>query len=233
MPALRGKRRARARGAERRGKAQTREPCGALRCPCGGEARFPSFNCPRTLLFESRTGRCGEFANAFVPCLRACGFEARYVWDSTDHVWAEAWSVEQRRWLHVDPCEKAVDRPRMYERGWGKKSRALAFGRDEVVTFRGDIRATSARAFPRDEGHGWHTVPVPRRGRWRPPRAEPRRRRRVGAVPRRAAFRRGARARRGSLGDGRRRGDRGPDVGRRRIRSRRRRRFIARRLVGE
>ena len=91
------------------------------RCPCGGEARFPRYNCPRTLLFESRTGRCGEFANAFVPCLRACGFEARYVWDSTDHVWAEAWSVEQKRWLHVDPCEKAVDRPRMYERGWGKQ----------------------------------------------------------------------------------------------------------------
>ena len=75
----------------------------SVSCPCGGEARFPRYNCARTLLFETRTGRCGEFANAFVPCLRACGFEARYVWDSTDHVWAEAWSVDQKRWLHVDP----------------------------------------------------------------------------------------------------------------------------------
>ena len=131
------------------------------RCQCGGEARFPRYNCPRTLLFESRTGRCGEFANAFVPCLRACGFEARYVWDSTDHVWAEAWSAAQARWLHVDPCERAVDRPRMYERGWGKKLACiLAFGRDEVVDvtrrYTRDIGACLSR---RTEDHGWHTVP--------------------------------------------------------------------------
>ena len=131
------------------------------RCPCGGEARFPRYNCARTLLFESRTGRCGEFANAFVPCLRACGFEARYVWDSTDHVWAEAWSVEQKRWLHVDPCEKAIDRPRMYERGWGKALACiLAFGRDETLDvtrrYTRDVGACMSR---RDEGHGWHAAP--------------------------------------------------------------------------
>ena len=132
------------------------------RCPCGGEARFPRYNCARTLLFESRTGRCGEFANAFVPCLRACGFEARYVWDSTDHVWAEAWSVEQKRWLHVDPCEKAVDRPRMYERGWGKKLACiLAFGRDECLDvtrrYTRDVGACLSR---RDEGHGLSLIHI-------------------------------------------------------------------------
>ena len=32
----------------------------------------------------------------------------------------EVWSVRQGRWLHADACEGLIDRPNMYEQGWGK-----------------------------------------------------------------------------------------------------------------
>mmetsp|Transcript_13169 Transcript_13169/g.24217 ORF Transcript_13169/g.24217 Transcript_13169/m.24217 type:complete len:1061 (-) Transcript_13169:102-3284(-) len=87
---------------------------------CKTETTFPRFNSPRTL-FKSRRGRCGEFANLFGTYCRALGFDTRYILDFTDHVWTEVWSVRQQRWLHADSCEGLIDRPNMYEQGWGKK----------------------------------------------------------------------------------------------------------------
>ena len=67
---------------------------------CNGYTRFVRYNDPGKLL-QTRTGRCGEWANCFTLCCRAMGYDARYVYDVTDHVWTEVYSetleVKQRR----------------------------------------------------------------------------------------------------------------------------------------
>ncbi|XP_061838353.2 peptide-N(4)-(N-acetyl-beta-glucosaminyl)asparagine amidase isoform X3 [Nerophis lumbriciformis] len=100
---------------------------------CQRSSRFPRYNNPEKLL-ETRRGRCGEWANCFALCCRALGLETRYIWDSTDHVWTEIYSVSQRRWVHCDSCENTCDKPLLYEVGWGKKlSYIFAFSKDQVV----------------------------------------------------------------------------------------------------
>ncbi|KAE9413833.1 hypothetical protein Angca_007015, partial [Angiostrongylus cantonensis] len=107
-------------------------------CSCGREVRFPRYNDPAKLL-ETRKGRCGEWANCFALMASAMDFDIRFVYDVTDHVWVELWIPECDNWVHCDPCENVVDRPLLYEKGWGKKlSYVLAFGFDHVcdVTWR-------------------------------------------------------------------------------------------------
>ena len=100
---------------------------------CRSVTRFPRYNHPLKLL-DSRQGRCGEWANCFTLCCRAMQFDVRAVHDWTDHVWTEAWSESQQRWLHLDPCEDSMDQPLLYEGGWGKKlSYVIATSVEEVV----------------------------------------------------------------------------------------------------
>lgn len=78
---------------------------------CGAVRRFARYTKISTLL-RTREGRCGEFAHLFYAIIRVLhdqkipGWEhvdARYVWNSEDHVWVEAWSDTEGRWVHVDP----------------------------------------------------------------------------------------------------------------------------------
>uniref|UniRef100_A0A1I8EU02 Peptide-N(4)-(N-acetyl-beta-glucosaminyl)asparagine amidase n=1 Tax=Wuchereria bancrofti TaxID=6293 RepID=A0A1I8EU02_WUCBA len=105
---------------------------------CDTNIRFPRYNNPVKLL-ETRCGRCGEWANCFALCSRALGFETRWVYDVTDHVWCEIWMEDLDRWVHCDPCENIIDTPLLYEKGWRKNlSYVIAFGLDHVrdVTWR-------------------------------------------------------------------------------------------------
>ena len=85
---------------------------------CAAITTFPRYCSVRKLL-ETRKGRCGEYANLFGLYCRAAGFETRYVMDWTDHVWVEVLVGDE--WIMADSCEGIINRPSMYESGWGKK----------------------------------------------------------------------------------------------------------------
>ena len=86
---------------------------------CNNQCRFPRFNNPAKLC-ETRTGRCGEWANLFGCILRALDYDVRFIDNFEDHVWNEYWSGSLNRWIHIDSCENAWDTPLIYEQGWGR-----------------------------------------------------------------------------------------------------------------
>jgi transglutaminase-like putative cysteine protease len=82
-------------------------------------------------------GRCSEFSVLFTALCLAHNYRARLVLDMSDHVWTEVWDLKQKRWIHVDPSEKKIDDPKMYERDWKKNLKevyALENGSVENVT---------------------------------------------------------------------------------------------------
>ncbi len=93
-------------------------------------------NDPLDILAYGR-GRCGEFSILFASLCLAHGYRARLILDMSDHVWTEVWDTSQERWIHIDPSEKRIDDPFMYERDWRKNLKEIyAFdnGTSENVT---------------------------------------------------------------------------------------------------
>lgn len=86
---------------------------------CRAFTRFPRYNAALYVM-EHRKGRCGEYSMLLFRFLRALDHETRWVVDWADHVWVEVYLPSSRRWVHLDPCEAAVDENLIYQ-GWGKK----------------------------------------------------------------------------------------------------------------
>jgi len=108
--------------------------CELYKCSsCQIDARFARFNHPYKL-FETRTGRCGEWCNCFTAMCIALGHDARAAHDYTDHVWTEVFIEQWQRWVHMDSCENVFDQPLLYEKGWGKKlTYVISIGPDEIL----------------------------------------------------------------------------------------------------
>lgn len=88
-------------------------------------------------ILEYGKGRCGEYSILYTAVCLAHGYRARIVLDMTDHVWTEIWNPTQKRWIHIDPSEKRIDDPKMYERDWKKRlTKIYAFenGKAEDIT---------------------------------------------------------------------------------------------------
>ncbi|CAK9071187.1 unnamed protein product [Durusdinium trenchii] len=87
---------------------------------CNVSSLFPRFRRVRPVL-DTHRGRCGEYSWLALRFLEALGFPARWVDNHAGHAWVEAW-VENRcgRWVHIDPCEAAVDEPLLYAEQWGR-----------------------------------------------------------------------------------------------------------------
>ena len=101
---------------------------------CGSLTRFPRYNSASWIVRKGR-GRCGEYSMLLYRMLRAVGFEARWVVDWSDHVWCEVKLTG--RWVHLDPCEAAVDRPFLYQ-DWGKEQTyIMAFNAPPVYMIMG------------------------------------------------------------------------------------------------
>jgi len=88
-------------------------------------------------VIEYGHGKCREFSVLFTALCLANGYRARLILDMSDHVWTEVWDNNLGNWIHVDPSEKRINDPEMYERDWKKNLKevyAIENGEIEDVT---------------------------------------------------------------------------------------------------
>ena len=48
-------------------------------------------------------------------------------------MWNEFYNEEEKRWIHVDPCEEAYDTPLVYEQGWGRVMTFIVAASEEEI----------------------------------------------------------------------------------------------------
>jgi len=83
------------------------------------EENIPRHDNPLEILALGK-GRCGEFSILYNALSLALRYRARLAVDIYgDHVWTEVFL--NGSWVHVDPTEKIVDDPLMYQRDWHKE----------------------------------------------------------------------------------------------------------------
>lgn len=86
-------------------------------------------------------GKCREFSVLYTAICLASGYRARLILDMSDHVWTEVWDPTHRIWVHVDPSERRVNDPLMYERDWKKKLQEIyAFEGDQIIDVTGKYK---------------------------------------------------------------------------------------------
>ena len=88
-------------------------------------------------IIEYGQGKCREFSVLFTAVCLANGYRARLILDMSDHAWTEVWDATLDKWVHVDPSEKRMNDPEMYERDWKKNLKevyAFENGKLEDVT---------------------------------------------------------------------------------------------------
>ena len=154
---------------ERLGNASRTE---LYRCrSCSSFTRFPRYN-KALWVTSTKRGRCGEYSMLLYRMLRSLGYEKlRWVVDWADHVWVEVWlgdqvhgsstsnvdGSESGRWVHLDPCEAAVDIPLLYE-SWGKNQTFIVAFHDPTLGQAGPPPARKLNGrytFPPVEDRTW------------------------------------------------------------------------------
>ena len=75
-------------------------------------------------------GKCQEFSILYAALCLAHGYQSRLVVDIYgDHIWTEI--KLQNQYIHIDPTERKINDPYMYQRDWNKELKLVyAFKED-------------------------------------------------------------------------------------------------------